>query len=95
MCNTNEGHSCIFPFKYKNKTYRQCIYGDDNHSWCPYQINANLTTNKMDWCKRTNCSEESIGYIDFKYISLYLRNRPGLKRSLKLIKFSTPLSSIK
>ena len=59
-CYTKNDHSCVFPFNYEGKTYKNCIYGEESESWCPYEIKADLTSAKMDWCKEANCSEVTI-----------------------------------
>ena len=37
-----------------------CIRGDKAKDWCPYEINADLTSRQWDWCKEANCSEGPI-----------------------------------
>ena len=57
-CNTKGGHSCVFPFKYKNTVFKRCIEGPGSKHWCPYEINADLTPKRRDWCEKPNCYEQ-------------------------------------
>ena len=36
----NEVHNCVFPFKYKGKTYEKCttVDSDNEKPWCAYDI---------------------------------------------------------
>ena len=36
----NEVHDCVFPFKYKGKTYEKCttVDSENNKAWCAYDI---------------------------------------------------------
>lgn len=31
---TEKGELCVFPFKYKGKTYEECITEEKNRPWC-------------------------------------------------------------
>lgn len=35
VCYTHQGFECIFPFVYKNITYRNCSSQDVYKPWCP------------------------------------------------------------
>ena len=41
-CFTNEGHKCIFPFKYGGKEYNSCYHGHGGY-WCPYTVTSDTT----------------------------------------------------
>ena len=42
--------NCIFPFKYKKKTYKKCIEGN-NGKWCPTSLTKNGSTKTWGFCK--------------------------------------------
>ena len=62
MCYTENNRTCVFPFVSDGEKYTQCIDGKTDSrrgsSWCPYEINSDLTGKHWAWCKIPNCSEE-------------------------------------
>ena len=38
VCKTDEGHSCVFPFKYKGVVHEKCTLSQSSKAWCAYDI---------------------------------------------------------
>ena len=38
VCKTDEGHSCVFPFKYKGLVHEKCTLSQSSKAWCAYDI---------------------------------------------------------
>ena len=80
LCYTTLGHSCVFPFKFEGSKYNHCIKGNTSKFWCPYEITAELTSTKWDWCKKVNCSEHTDhNAVDF----LNSTSKEGMISSIK------------
>merc|ERR1712241_805365 len=61
-CHTTHGQRCIFPVKYKGKTYNEnggCING----SWCATKTNSKSEYSSWDYCK---CAQDKY----FKHLFL-------------------------
>ena len=45
-CKTIRGNEankmCVFPFRYQNQLYDQCISDDHSAPWCPTEVNKRL-----------------------------------------------------
>ena len=46
-----DGSECVFPFKYKGTTYKQCTKVDSEEAWCAFGIDANteVPTDGLHW----------------------------------------------
>jgi len=60
-CQTLSGRRCIFPFKYRGKTYRQCTLDNSSNrrAWCAYRVGRDgITAVNGEWedCDTSTCS---------------------------------------
>ena len=59
---------CIFPFKYKGKTYHECTTIDSNNiPWCPTMVDASGNGVGTNW---GICGSECIGLGNTVFLSL-------------------------
>jgi len=64
VCKTVQGQPCIFPFRYRGKTYHQCThdYTTNGKPWCAYKVRSNgdAFPDKWEDCDTTACGPSNI-----------------------------------
>ena len=40
---------CVFPFRYQNRMYHECINEDNGSPWCPTEVNNHLGYVNGQW----------------------------------------------
>ncbi|XP_040582863.1 72 kDa type IV collagenase [Lepeophtheirus salmonis] len=61
-CNTVNGASCIFPFKYLGKTYEECTNVDYGSTmWCATSLYSNGEYNGYGICDLNSCKDVGTG----------------------------------
>jgi len=73
----NKGNTCVFPFKYKGKTYQKCtkVDSDNGKSWCAFDIRPG-TEVPQDGKHWGDCNEDCPG-ADFECNEQMLINIRG------------------
>ena len=40
---------CVFPFRYQNRMYHECVIEDHGSPWCPTEVNNHLGYVNREW----------------------------------------------
>ena len=61
VCKTDEGHTCVFPFKYRGKTYNKCTSAGRvslrGTKWCATEVKPNGNYKNWGKCVVSSCGK--------------------------------------
>ena len=83
-CVTKSWEQCVFPFKYRGKTYTSCTSDGSSKKWCSTENDADGNYQHWDTCIMETCREsksDMIYFIGQMSIEKMLFKRLSLEKS--------------